>query len=470
MAILFCLIFLSVNADPITVDIGGINYDIDVDNNIASVGVNKDFSGACDIVSSVKFNGVDYPVKSIGSNAFYNCTELTSVKIPNSVTEIGICAFYGCSKMKDVLIGNSVSNIGMSAFNGCEQLNSVYLPSSICSIGDYAFLCGNLNSIEVDDSNAYYTDVDGILYSKDMTELCVCPGGRTSVKIPNYVKTIGRCAFAENTNLTYVDIPESVTSIAYRAFEFCSGLTSLLIPDSVTYIGTCSFTYCTGLKSIIIGNSVTEIGQNAFSNCIALNYLKLGPAVSRIGTCAFSYCVGLTSVVIPSSTTSIGYGAFDGCKGLTSFVIPNSVITIGGSAFGSCFGLKEVDLPNSLSYIGDWAFSGCISLSVIRCRAVNPPEIQSHTFTESTYKDAKLIVPDESVGLYSTIGAYWPQFNTILGMSEAGVDDVAVDDEQLLPIEYYRLDGVKVGDNVDCLAPGLYLKRQGGKTGKMIVR
>ena len=271
---------------------GIYTYEVGKDGTITITDCDTSANGAITIPSEIDGKPVTY----IGYNAFYGCTGLTSITIPNSVTYIGHNAFWYCSGLTSITISDSVTSIGYGAFERCTGLTSITIPNSVTSIEDCAFNgCSGLTSINVASGNNYYSDNNGVLFNKKKTELIRYPEGKsqTSYTIPNSVTSIGDWAFYKCTGLTSITIPDSVTSIGYYAFEHCAGLTSITISNSVTSIEKEAFAGCTGLTSITIPNSVTSIGSFAFEQC-----------------------TGLTSITIPNSVTSIGYMAFYGCTGL----------------------------------------------------------------------------------------------------------------------------------------------------------
>ncbi len=342
------------------------------------------------------------PVISIGDEAFRDCTGLTSVTIPNSVTTIGDSAFRDCYDLTGVAIGNGVTTIGDSAFRYCYGLTGVAIGKSVTTIGDSAFSrCSSMSAITVDAVNSFYSSVDGVLFNKSQTTLIQCPGAKAgSYTIPSSVTSIGEYAFSDCSSLSailvdavnsfycsvegvlfnksqttlikcpvfktggYV-IPGSVTSFGDRAFFRCNKLTSVTIPSSVTSIGDEGFYSCTGLTSVMIGSSVTSIGDDAFSYCSSLTSLTIGSSVTSIGDSAFADCSSLTSVTIPSSVTSIGEAAFYGCTSLTGVIIPSSVTSIGDWTFSGCTSLTSVTIPSSVTSIGDYAFEECGRLTSV---------------------------------------------------------------------------------------------------------
>lgn len=196
----------------------------------------------------------------IASSAFYDCSDLAGITIPNSVTTIGCYTFWNCTGLTSVIIPNSVSFIGEDAFERCRGLTNVVLSNSLSSLEYRVFMeCTSLKHITIPNS---VTHIEQAAFSG-----CT---GLTSVDIPNSVTVIGRAAFANCYSLNNVIIPNSVTRIRDSAFSDCSGLTNLVIGESVAIIEPLAFDGCSSLKSITIPKSVTEIGQEAFASCSGL--------------------------------------------------------------------------------------------------------------------------------------------------------------------------------------------------------
>ena len=246
------------------------------------------------------------PVTSIGYEAFYNCSSLTSIEIPNGVTSIGDGAFRKCSSLTKVVIPDSVTSIGYDAFSYCSSLTKVVIPNSVTNIDMYAFMnCSSLtiyceveskpsgwslswnysnrpvvwncNNNDVASDGYIYVVVDNIRYS-------IKDGVATVVRQASNIQTANILA-----NITHKGTAYNVTSIDASAFRDCTSLTSVVIPDSVTTIGERAFYYCTSLTSVVIPDSVTSIGNSAFYDCDSLTSIAiLAKTPPTIGSYIFS--------------------------------------------------------------------------------------------------------------------------------------------------------------------------------------
>jgi hypothetical protein len=297
---------------------------------------------------------LDSSVKIIDSDAF-SFGQLTSILIPNSVTEIGEGAFEKNYGLNSVLIGNSVKSIGASAFRQAP-ITSLVLGNSVVSIGKSAFSGSQLTEVTIPNSVTVIGDSafgeSPVLSSVVMGNSVFSVNGFSnnpklkSVVFGNSVRLIAPNAFA-NSGLTSIDIPSTIEVIYSDAFSGTQ-LTAITVPNSVTTIGDRAFANNSKLTSIVIGNSVTKIGEGAFANNSQLTSIVFGNSASRIGPNAFANNPKLTSVTVGNSVVSIGEGAFANNPNLTSVVVGNSVISIGERAFAGNTALKSVSLPDTL--------------------------------------------------------------------------------------------------------------------------
>jgi len=261
----------------------------------------------------------------IENSAFYGCTNLVSIKIPEGITSIGNSAFSGCTsldyneydnayylgndsnpyvvlvKAKDTSITscqihNEAKIVYNSAFSGCAKIKSIKIPEGITSIGNSAFSgCTSLNYNEYD--NAYY--------------------------LGNYKNPYIVLVKAKDTSITSCQMNINTRFICDFAFSGCTKIESIKIPEGITSIGNSAFSGCTSLTNIKIPDGITVIADSLFSRCISLTNVIIPDSVTSIGNYAFYLC-GITSVTISESVTNIGAHAFSGCAFLSSVIFKST--------------------------------------------------------------------------------------------------------------------------------------------------
>ena len=331
---------------------------------------------------------------NIGHHAFYNCQNLTSIYISDSVTEIGGYAFSGCSaeivwgenpKIKSIgswsfsnysgaelIIPNDVNTIEFSAISNCSS-ETIILSNSVTTIEDQAFWkCSNLTSLVIGDVSQLEFIGESAFYGCEKL---------ASILLPDNLKTLEPLAFANCVNLIRIIIPCSVTSIGQQVFYGCNGLKNIVVDEeNSTYYSINNCIIETATKTLIAGcsnsvipidGSVTSIGGGAFSGYQGIESVFIPDSVTSIGDGAFSGS-SIASINIPASVTSIGAGAFFGCRNLTHVTIPNSITNIKDITFHSCLSLTEIILPASVTSIGDDVFWGCGNLTIF-CEVENQP-------------------------------------------------------------------------------------------------
>lgn len=304
------------------------------------------------IVPYYVVNGIiSYSVSHIISNAFKNCTGLTSVTIQdNGVNTIFDYAFNGCTGLTEVSIPNSAISIGSTAFSNCPNLTTVNINSNALVSANYSY----------DASTNGYDNLKSLFGNQV-----------TSYHLGSNVQSIGENAFRGCSGMTSVSMPSALSSIGDNAFRDCSNLYSVDLPDYLNSVGAYAFAECTSLTSVFIPDYVSSIGRSAFFGCSSLTSVTIPSSVTDLGVSSFDECPNMTSVTI-NSNAIISATTYD--RNLKSFfgdfnrsyTLGQGVTSIGNHAFSGCYCMTSVIIPSTLTSIGSYAFINCINLSWVK--------------------------------------------------------------------------------------------------------
>lgn len=310
---------------------------------------------SCKSLKEVKFEaGNKYRKFEMGEKVFFECTNLTTINLPEDLKSIPAYTFSECSSLTNLGLPESLTSIGEYAFSG-NGLTSVTIPSKVTEVGGYAF--ANNNSL------LHVTFQDGDEYRETRIGSGVFSGCKKleTLILPNSLKEIGSSAFKGCEWLTSVELPDKVTSVENSAFSGCERLVNLTLSAELTSIGGHAFDGCS-LTNVTIPGKVKTVGYYAFANnssLLKVEFLKGDKyRETTIGDYAFYECSKMKTLTLPESLKSIGGYAFYDCKRLESLKIPDKVTSIGDDCFYNCVRLQDLTLSKDLVSIGSYAFWG----------------------------------------------------------------------------------------------------------------
>lgn len=371
--------------------------------------IDKEVNGKM-VSTEIKDLVIPNSITTIGYS-FIGYKGLTSVTIPNSVTNIGNQAFMNCSNLIKVSIGDSVSDIGNEAFSGCRSLVDLTMGNSVKNIGEYAFKgCGNMRIITI--GKALRTvgkrAFDGCSNLKEVhiSDLAAWCGIEFETTDSNPLRYAGHL---------YLD------EIVNGKLE-SNEIKDLVIPDAVMCVNARTFNSCADFKSVAFHEHVEHIGTSAFYACMGLMDIKLPDSLITIGEGAFQSCTGVSEVILPNSLKVVNRTSFSNCSGLKSVSISNSVTEIKSQAFFMCTNLKEIIIPNSVKNIGHYAFYDIDATANVYCKATVPPTPDGSPFYSSKLSSSTLYVPSGCAKTYKN-SSVWSDFGTIKELDFSGVEE-----------------------------------------------
>ena len=398
-----------------------ILYNYNSDGSSVSVAPNfsDKYTGDVVIPETVTYNGKTYSVTSIGNSAFYHCSGLTSVTIPNSVTSICGFAFIGCTGLTSVTIPNNVTSINSNAFDNCSRLTSIIWNAK------------NYPAFSSDSDNPFHsitTQITKFITGNEVTSIpsymCYGMSNLKSVTIGNSVTNIGPQAF--NRTAWYDNQPDGLVyagNVAYKYKGTMPTNTSITLKEETVGIADEAFLGCTGLTSVTTQNSVASIGKDAFRGCSGLTSVTIGNSVTSIGNGAFYRCSGLISIIwnaknYPAFSSALSSPFYNIRSQITEFLIGDEVTSVPSYMCYEMSNLKSVTIPNSVTSIGESAFSYCYGLTSVKVMRKEPPTISSF----GTFSSYPIIyVPYGSKAKYEA-ARNWKDFN-IRMLSDSNGDD-----------------------------------------------
>ena len=272
--------------------------------------------------SNVQKATIESGMTVIPEHLFHKNSTLTSVEIPDTVTEISRYAF---------------------AQTGLENIE---LPSSVTTLQYEIFSGGNLLQISIPDS---VTGMGNAIF-QNCSKL-------QKVKLPKARYNISDYTFAGCTSLEEIQLPKTVTTIWPHAFDGCSSLKKVEWSDCLESIKDNAFKGCTSLTEIVIPNTVRELGNEAFRNCDGLEKIVIPNSVTTIGNGVLYDCDSLTNISVGVGISKLSESCFEHCDNLEKIVLPYTIKSIDKSAFKECIALKEITIPRNTSSIGTSVFS-----------------------------------------------------------------------------------------------------------------
>ena len=307
-------------------------------NDFSDVKGNKAAPWGRDISEVILENGI----QSIGEYAFYQCANLKSIHIPQTMRSLKWGAFKDCTGITELSIPDNVSYIYNRCFQGCTGLTKVTWPANAFYISDSTFEgCTMLQHIEIPEGVT--------IIESSSFENCK---SLTKLTLPESLHAIGKFAFTNCIGLENIKIPENVVFLDSFAFSRCTGLKSVTLPKAMTAINASVFSGCKNLKTIQGLTSIKYIGDYAFTDCEKLKAFPCNLAdLTLLGKAAFANCKEMTGTFDLKNLHEIPDGAFYHCKHITKVEIPKQVVFIGDDAFENCNALKIYGIPESLAEV-----------------------------------------------------------------------------------------------------------------------
>lgn len=318
---------------------------------------NQTLTGNLVIPSYITYQGISYPVLSVGYEAFVGCAHITSVTISEGITSIGESAFEGCLSLTSAWLPEGLTSIGASAFEWCSALSSLVIPSSVTSIGASAFTnCRGLRTITCNLESPLALDEECFKNADPFLSILFVPRGAKLAFKEAPVWSVFRNILEQGAASEYAVTLEKAGDLGYViGWDVYDDVYKLSLEGPVNAEDVYTFrNKFPALRILDMRKATIVSGGGCYYN-------ELGTTENQIGDCMFLE-MALQSLVLPESITSIGKQAFAGCSELAALVLPEGLVSIGELAFEGCKRLATISIPSTVTTIAKDAFQLCDAL------------------------------------------------------------------------------------------------------------
>ncbi|ELP92868.1 hypothetical protein EIN_508690 [Entamoeba invadens IP1] len=234
----------------------------------------------------------------------FSFSDITSIKIPSSVTSFGDYCFHAVHQLKEIEIPKAVLSLGKNCFSFCTSMTKVVFPKHLLNIGNHCFsFCGKLTTIQIPENRVF---------------------------LPNGMTSLGKSCFDNCFNLKEIEMPKTLINVGDFCFSQCHSLEKISFHSDLKSIGMLCFHNCSNLSSVIFNTNKLEIlSQQCFYMCKKLTNINIPFGVKRLMKECFGACSSLKLITLPESVEILENDCFSGCKLITDVILPKSVSFVG---------------------------------------------------------------------------------------------------------------------------------------------
>lgn len=314
--------------------------------------------------------------KKIEGYAFYGCTSLSNVSLPNSLLVIGSTAFRGCTSLKNITLNSGLKELVGDTFIK-SGLEAIEIPASVEKIGCSFVNCKSLKNVIINESdsalvvnndnfgNCPFTncEIDSLYVGRSISNFLNGGAKIKSIAIGGKMKEVPTVFCRDHKELERLNIMEGVEIIGSEAFSGCSSLSSISFPSSLIRLKYYAFNKCSALEELNLPANLTYIEPSVFSECSSLRNIYFQDGLTTIGWDAFKGCTSLEELDLPNNLKTIDRAAFMGTTSLKKIHFPASLRELSSNVFSEC-GIETLEIPASIESINQ-SYTDCASLKTV---------------------------------------------------------------------------------------------------------